>query len=272
MKSLLKHLRRSISSMIVRSLAQPCKAEVTGSTLIIAPHPDDEVFGCGGQIAQFRDAGLPVDVLYLTSGETSHDNCCRMDQEKLAHSRHNQALESARGLGVHETYLHWFSLRDGAIPGKGSPGFGTAVDRLAEIIRTNAANQLYCPHPLDCWPDHEAAAEISMEAVRATGLPITVRFYLVWGWYSMPFRRIGRLWKWNDRVMGSAPKRLNTFRYDIGAVLPKKLAAIESYVRPHPPGCPNPYVGALPEGFLDPFKKPYEIFFDAGIICGQKNG
>ena len=38
--------------------------------LVIAPHPDDEVIGCGGLIKRIKDAGRRVYVLYLTVGDT----------------------------------------------------------------------------------------------------------------------------------------------------------------------------------------------------------
>ena len=38
--------------------------------LVIAPHPDDEVVGCGGLIKRVKDAGGKVYVLFLTVGDT----------------------------------------------------------------------------------------------------------------------------------------------------------------------------------------------------------
>src|SRR3990167_7683423 len=38
--------------------------------LVIAPHPDDEVIGCGGLIAKIKEAGGKVYVLFLTVGDT----------------------------------------------------------------------------------------------------------------------------------------------------------------------------------------------------------
>jgi N-acetylglucosamine malate deacetylase 1 len=38
--------------------------------LIVAPHPDDEVLGCGGLIKKIKDAGGKVYVLFLTVGVT----------------------------------------------------------------------------------------------------------------------------------------------------------------------------------------------------------
>ena len=41
------------------------------SVLVIAAHPDDEVLGCGGTIAQHTDAGDHVQVLIVAEGATS---------------------------------------------------------------------------------------------------------------------------------------------------------------------------------------------------------
>ncbi|MDO8658250.1 MAG: PIG-L family deacetylase [Candidatus Levybacteria bacterium] len=38
--------------------------------LVIAPHPDDEVIGCGGLIKKIKDSGGKVYVLFLTVGDT----------------------------------------------------------------------------------------------------------------------------------------------------------------------------------------------------------
>jgi LmbE family N-acetylglucosaminyl deacetylase len=38
--------------------------------LILSPHPDDEVFGCGGLIARAKDEGSEIYVLYFTIGTT----------------------------------------------------------------------------------------------------------------------------------------------------------------------------------------------------------
>src|SRR5947199_322617 len=38
--------------------------------LIISPHPDDEVLGCGGLISKIKAGGGKVYVLFLTVGDT----------------------------------------------------------------------------------------------------------------------------------------------------------------------------------------------------------
>src|SRR4051812_37714177 len=39
--------------------------------LVVAPHPDDEILGCGGLIKKIKDAGGKVYVLFLTVGTTA---------------------------------------------------------------------------------------------------------------------------------------------------------------------------------------------------------
>ena len=36
--------------------------------LVLAPHPDDEVFGCGGTLARLRQQGAEIHVHILTDG------------------------------------------------------------------------------------------------------------------------------------------------------------------------------------------------------------
>lgn len=40
--------------------------------VVVAPHPDDEVLGCGGLIAAARAAGVPVLIIALTDGELAY--------------------------------------------------------------------------------------------------------------------------------------------------------------------------------------------------------
>ena len=44
------------------------RASTARRVLVLAPHPDDEVFGCGGALADLAARGAAVDVLVLTDG------------------------------------------------------------------------------------------------------------------------------------------------------------------------------------------------------------
>ncbi|MCK4781167.1 MAG: PIG-L family deacetylase, partial [Candidatus Lokiarchaeota archaeon] len=45
--------------------------------VVFAPHPDDEIFGCGGSILKWMDEGHDVHIVYVT------DNCVLITWGKL---------------------------------------------------------------------------------------------------------------------------------------------------------------------------------------------
>ena len=52
--------------------------------LVIAPHADDEVLGCGGLISKIKDDGGKVFVLIFNVGSIEkHDNKNSLKKEKL---------------------------------------------------------------------------------------------------------------------------------------------------------------------------------------------
>lgn len=54
--------------------------------LVVAPHPDDEIFGCGGLISRAKRAGAKVYVLFLTVGTTRDfsENALSRQDDRIA--------------------------------------------------------------------------------------------------------------------------------------------------------------------------------------------
>jgi len=73
--------------------------EVLENVLVIAPHPDDEVLGCGGTIKRLTDSGVRVTVLVASRGKKT-----LYSEEKIINVR-KQALNAHRVLGVSETFF-----------------------------------------------------------------------------------------------------------------------------------------------------------------------
>ena len=48
---------------------EPSTLIACSSALVFAPHPDDEVLGCGGLLAAYQAAGIPAHVVLVTSGD-----------------------------------------------------------------------------------------------------------------------------------------------------------------------------------------------------------
>src|SRR5262249_22255086 len=55
----------------------------TGKVVVLAPHMDDEIIGCGGTVARHVDAGADVTVIYLTDGRRGSAALFRLDGEAL---------------------------------------------------------------------------------------------------------------------------------------------------------------------------------------------
>ena len=68
--------------------------------LVIAPHPDDEVIGCGGLIKKIKDAGGKVYVLFLTVGDTQ-------DFTKKGLSTGKQRLKEIEAVAKFLKYDDW---------------------------------------------------------------------------------------------------------------------------------------------------------------------
>ena len=70
--------------------------------LVIAPHMDDEVLGCGGAIASYTDQGHEVTSIIFTYGENSNLN---ESPKKLAKTRSKESIRAGKILGVKKMFF-----------------------------------------------------------------------------------------------------------------------------------------------------------------------
>ena len=68
--------------------------------VIIAPHPDDEVLGCGGIMQLLAAAGRPLQLISVTDGSASHPGSQRWTVERLSVVRPQESAEALRRLGL----------------------------------------------------------------------------------------------------------------------------------------------------------------------------
>lgn len=210
--------------------------------LIIAPHPDDETFGCAGLIALKVKQNVKVSVVFLTNGEKSLQN---VSTEEIMLHRQNSARAAAEMLGVRDIYF--MNLADGAIPHPEAPSFTQAVDKIADLIETIAPSEVFCTHIAEGWSDHTAAAELTIAALKKLDRSISLYMYWVWVWFSVPLKGI--------RALDFS----QTYYLDVLDVMQQKKSAIHCYLNAlHVSGVP--YCGRLPKMFLKAFEWPYEVF------------
>jgi LmbE family N-acetylglucosaminyl deacetylase len=152
--------------------------------LVFAPHPDDEVFACGGALADLAGRGARVDVLLVTDGAAE----ARNDEER-ARIAAQRADESRRALAS----LGGGTVHVGGIPDR------AAGDRLGEVeallarwLVEAAPDLVFAPSPVETHPDHRAvavalfgvAARPDTDAAAQALAAATVAFFEL----SQPFR------------------------------------------------------------------------------------
>lgn len=123
--------------------------------LVVAPHPDDEVLGCGGSIARHVADGDEVHVLVATRGMPE-----LYSDEGVAHVR--QEARRAHGLlGVSSTHF-----RDFPAPALDTVPRYQVAEAIREVIRETGAQCLYLPHHGDIHSDHFHVYHAGLVAAR----------------------------------------------------------------------------------------------------------
>jgi N-acetylglucosamine malate deacetylase 1 len=139
--------------------------------LVVAPHPDDESIGCGGALRRHVERGDRVAAVYLTSGELGLKQFPREEAWKI---RETEAQKAAKILGLAEPVFLRFpdwTLREHV---------EVAAAALARLLKSEAPEMIYVPHPLEWHPDHKAALAILFAALKEAEISATIRGYEIW--------------------------------------------------------------------------------------------
>lgn len=178
--------------------------------LVVAPHPDDEVLGCGGLLARLARAGAEVDVLVLTDGAAVEpEPAPALD---VVAARAAECRAAAARLGV--AHVRFLGLPDGHL----SERRADLQVALTAVLAEARPQWLLAPSPLDHHADHRAAGHAARTAAEASP-EVGLGFYAVYG--ALRFHAL----------------------VEIGAAIEDKIAAL----RLHRHGCsgdPEPFVEA----------------------------
>ncbi|MFC4161807.1 glycosyltransferase [Chitinimonas lacunae] len=123
--------------------------------LVFAPHPDDEVFGCGAAITRCLEKGGSVRVILLTAGADSAES-------EIARTRLAESRAAAELLG-YEAPLCW------GYPDRGLGYQESLIERMRQEIESYQADLVLAPSFFEVHPDHRVAARCAFEAVRRLG-------------------------------------------------------------------------------------------------------
>lgn len=128
------------------------------NVLIIAPHPDDEVLGCGGTICRHVAAGDTVHVLVATRGTSE------LYSDEGVELVRKEARKAHAILGVTETRFFEFP----------APALDTIpryklARAISDVVQELQVEQLYVPHHGDIHADHFHIYHAALVAARPLG-------------------------------------------------------------------------------------------------------
>ncbi|MEM7306547.1 MAG: PIG-L family deacetylase [Planctomycetota bacterium] len=169
--------------------------------LVVAPHADDEVLGCGGMLAHHTGRGDDVRVVVLTDGASGDPEG---ETDNLSDVRRRESLAAGEVLGVQD--YRFLGLPDGELASDAE-----LVERLRSEIAEFRPELIYGPSPQEMHPDHRAASRaLCAASMSAKGEAEEV-----------PMPRL-LLYGINSQVTANAV-------FDTTAVFDRKKAAIECF-------------------------------------------
>jgi LmbE family N-acetylglucosaminyl deacetylase len=143
------------------------------TVLVLAPHMDDEVIGCGGTLALHVAAGAVVSIVFLTDGRRGGGAGTETAAAALADTRKKESRRALAELGI--TNIAFLEGEDGGL--EATPSLAAA---LRAAITAAAPDIVYLPFFLEEHPDHRAASALLLEAVAGTSLSFRCHGYEVW--------------------------------------------------------------------------------------------
>ena len=126
--------------------------------LVIAPHADDEVLGCGATMAKACAKGNEVFVLICTNASVGAPE---LFSAELIKQIRTEAVTAHRLIGVKETFFLEFPA-----PALDQFPRYKMSNEISAIIKKIGADTVYIPHRGDCHKDHTIIHECAMVACR----------------------------------------------------------------------------------------------------------
>ena len=181
-QSTLKHLkprRRNWCQQSVQSA--PVVWEPAGKqVLVLAPHMDDEIIGCGGTLAKHVADGARVVVVFLTDGRQGGARVQELEGEArtraqidLVQTRKAEAQCALASLRIQN--VKFLDSLDGSLAS--TPEL---VSQLSAILDDTCPDLIYLPHFLEAHPDHRAANRLLLKAAGGVRQPCDCLAYEVW--------------------------------------------------------------------------------------------
>ncbi len=161
----------ALSLLLVETYRQPRLVDMPEGRriLVLAPHMDDEILGCGGTLRKHVLAGASVTVAFLTDGRHGDPelNASRLPEserrereQRLVETRKEESRRAADIIGIGN--LVFLDQPDGEL--SVNPKVTAA---LANVLGTTRPDLVYLPFLTERHRDHWETGSVFLEAVRS---------------------------------------------------------------------------------------------------------
>lgn len=175
-------LRKIISSELIFKLAkddlktQFVNKVVSGKILILSPHPDDEMIGCGGAIIKHLSNNDAIKVIHFTDGSGGFPDDFKpseIEKKEMAKVRENEANEVKESFGIDDVVF--LKFKDSKLTASRS-----LVNYLSQQVKDYNPDVIYAPSFLDTNPDHQETARCLSMALKGARKSVVIMQYEVW--------------------------------------------------------------------------------------------
>lgn len=171
MKDILKKLLakpvKIINNMVLGLYLRFVKARAKGikeinltgkKLLILAPHQDDEILGCGCLIEKALESKGAVKCVYMTDGSRSVSD--ELTPDAMKEMRKLEAMRLAENMGMEEPVF--LGCPDGSL----KPDDERAIKDVAKTIDDYRPDAVFIPYFLDGHSDHTAVSGIYLASLK----------------------------------------------------------------------------------------------------------
>lgn len=192
-KNYIKSFFRPVNLMVIPEIVDKPNGK---NVIVLSPHFDDEIFGCGGTLYKHLLSGDKVSVIYFTDGREGDPSIS--DKNLVEKIRKEEAVKATSVLGI----KNLFFLDQ---PETNLKPTGNLINKLIELFNSIKPDLIYLPSFLDNHIDHFELNRIFLLLSSKIKLDFDVCAYEIW-----------------------SPLLPNTL-IDISTVISKKREAAEHY-------------------------------------------
>ncbi|ATO20501.1 LmbE-like protein [Acinetobacter sp. LoGeW2-3] len=210
---------------------------------IVAPHPDDEILGCGGLIQQLDAAGYEIVLFAVTNGTASHPDSTLYTPDQLDHIRPQETANALGILDLKQTIKRIaLNIQDGEV--------AQQHDQLADALKPylQAKDILVTTFEHDGHPDHEITGQVSRQIAAELSLKCLQVLIWTWHWASPEDTRI----PWNKALkLELSPEQLK--------LKSEAMQCFESQLEPDPS---TGKAAIVSSSALERLLQPWEVYID----------